>query len=341
MEIRNLTTEFQTAQGCVRAVRNVSYTLDKGEILGVVGESGSGKSAGMLSLAGLLADNGRVVSGSIVFDGQDISPPLPDATRERRRAYELKMRSVRGREIGMIFQDPMSFLNPTLTIGTQITETIRAHEKYTRRQASAKAVELMGMVGIPAPERRLKQYPFEFSGGMRQRIVIAIALSCGPKLLIADEPTTSLDVTIQAQILELIKDCAGKLGTGVILITHDLGVVASLCDRISIMYGGGIMEEGLTYEIFHQSAHPYTKGLLRSVANDGKETKNPLRPIPGTPPDLLTHRQGCPFAPRCSKAMEICVRYEPLNTRLSQTHSCNCWLHCRDRYKEVLKKEVT
>lgn len=336
LEIRELQTEFKTDQGIVTAVRGVDYTVDKGEILGIVGESGSGKSVGMLSLMGLLAGNGQVTKGTIVFDGKDITPTNLDS-KKTRKDYEKTMSSIRGNDIGMIFQDPMSYLNPVLTIQRQITEGIIYHTKCSKKQAIERALELMTMVGIPNPETRIRQYPFEFSGGMRQRIIIAIALACNPKLIIADEPTTALDVTVQAQILELIKSLTEQTGAGCIMITHDLGVVASLCDRICIMYGGRLMEEGKTDEIFYDPKHPYTKGLLKSVASS--ESKDPLQPIPGTPPDLLKIKKGCPFAARCEEAMEICTEYDPLRTELTDTHKCSCWLHCRDRYQEVLVKD--
>ncbi len=336
LEIKGLTTEFKTEQGIVKAVRGVDYRVDKGEVLGIVGESGSGKSVGMLSLMGLLASNGKVTKGQILFDGKDISP-VKFQTKPEKKEYERMMRRMCGNEISMIFQDPMSYLNPIVTIEKQMTEGILYHTKCSRKEARRRTVELMKMVGIPAAESRLKQYPFEFSGGMRQRIIIAIALACNPELLIADEPTTALDVTIQAQILDLLKNITQKTGAGVIIITHDLGVVASLCDRISIMYGGGIMEEGTTNEIFYESKHPYTKGLLNSIANSQVDHREPLKPIPGTPPDLIKLGDVCPFAPRCSEAMNICTKYNPLKTQFSQTHYCNCWLHCRDKYKEVVK----
>lgn len=335
LQIEGLTTEFKTDQGIVKAVRNVDYRVEKGEVLGIVGESGSGKSQGMLSLMGLLAANGEVTQGKILFDGKDISP-VNYKTKKEKKEYEKMMRQICGNEISMIFQDPMSYLNPIVTIEKQMTEGILYHTKCTKKAAIARAIELMKMVGIPAPETRLKQYPFEFSGGMRQRIIIAIALACNPKLLIADEPTTALDVTVQAQILDMLKEITQKMDAGVIIITHDLGVVASLCDRISIMYGGTIMEEGTVNEIFYESKHPYTKGLLNSIANSNVDNKEPLKPIPGTPPDLIKIGNECPFAPRCSEAMEICTKYSPLKTEFSKTHYCKCWMHCRDRYKEVL-----
>lgn len=334
LEINGLSTEFQTKQGVVKAVRNIHYRVEEGEILGIVGESGSGKSVGMLSMMGLLAPNGRVTSGEILFNGEDISP-VRYTTKQQKKEYGEMMQKIRGNEISMIFQDPMSYLNPIVTIEKQMTEGILYHTKCTKKEAVARALELMEMVGIPAPKSRLRQYPFEFSGGMRQRIIIAIALALNPKLLIADEPTTALDVTVQAQILELVKDISQKTKTGVILITHDLGVVASICDKISIMYGGNIMEEGAVREIFYEAKHPYTKGLLGSIANANADHTIPLKPIPGTPPDLIKIGNECPFWARCPDAMEICRMHRPLTTEFSGTHRCSCWLYCRERYKEV------
>lgn len=338
LEIKGLTTEFQTEQGVVKAIRGIDYKVEKGEVLGIVGESGSGKSVGMLSLMGLLAPNGTVTDGEIIFDGKDISP-VKYKTKKEKKEYEQKMNQIRGNDISMIFQDPMSYLNPIVTIGKQMTEGILYHRKCSKQEAEARAVALMEMVGIPAPETRLKQYPFEFSGGMRQRIIIAIALACDPKLIIADEPTTALDVTVQAQILDLLRDITEKKDAGVIIITHDLGVVASLCDRISIMYGGNIMEEGTADEIFYEPKHPYTKGLLNSIANSNVDHREPLKPIPGTPPDLLKLGDECPFASRCSEAMEICTKHAPFVTEFGETHKCKCWLHCKDRWREVVKGE--
>ena len=260
-------------------------------------------------------------------------------TKKEKKEYEKKMNAIRGNDISMIFQDPMSYLNPIVTIEKQMTEGIRAHDKCSKQEARERAIELMKMVGIPAPESRLKQYPFEFSGGMRQRIIIAIALACNPKLIVADEPTTALDVTVQAQILDLLRKITEESDAGVIIITHDLGVVASLCDRISIMYGGNIMEEGTTDEIFYDPKHPYTKGLLNSIANSNADHREPLKPIPGTPPDLLKLGDQCPFASRCSEAMEICTKATPLVTEFGETHKCKCWLHCKERWQEVMKGE--
>ncbi len=329
LEINNLTTQFKTNQGTVSALRDVSYQVEAGEVLGIVGESGSGKSVGMLTLMGLLASNGRVTSGTIKFDGEDISPSNLDS-KKKRNDYENKMRALRGNKMSMIFQDPMTFLNPVLKIGIQMTEGILAHTKCTKAEARKRAVELMKQVGIPSPKNRFEQYPFEFSGGMRQRIIIAIALACNPKLIIADEPTTALDVTVQAQILELIKKITKDTGTAVIMITHDLGVVATLCDRIAIMYGGKIVEEGTTDEIFYKSKHPYTEGLLKSINNSEKDTSEPLIPIPGTPPDLLNLPKGCAFMARCPYTMKICKAQQPVTTKYSKTHSCSCWLYCMD-----------
>lgn len=328
LEISHLTTEFETPNGTVQAVRDVSYSVAKGEVLGIVGESGSGKSQGMYTLMGLLASNGKVTGGRIMFDGRDISPRYE--SRKAKKEYEKLMRSIRGNEIGMIFQDPMTFLNPILKIGTQITEGIRIHTKCSRRQARERAIELMRQVGIPSPEKRLNQYPFEFSGGMRQRIIIAIALACDPKLIIADEPTTALDVTVQAQILELLQKLTKERGTSVIIITHDLGVVATMCDRIAIMYAGQIVEQGTTQEIFYNARHPYTKGLLNSINNSEKDDDEPLVPIPGTPPDLTALPAGCSFMARCPYAMKVCAVQKGPVTRYNNTHFCRCWLENKD-----------
>ena len=285
LEISHLTTKFETQQGTVSAVRDVSYHLEEGEVLGIVGESGSGKI------------------------------------------------------VGMIFQDPMTFLNPILKIGIQMTEGIRKHQNCSKKEAEAKAIELMRQVGIPSPEKRLDQYPFEFSGGMRQRIIIATALACDPELIIADEPTTALDVTVQAQILELLKKLTKEKGTSVIMITHDLGVVASMCDRIAIMYAGQIVEEGTVDEIFYEPHHPYTKGLLNSINNSAKDNDEPLAPIPGTPPDLLKLPKGCAFMSRCPYTMKICeVQASPVTT-YSETHCCRCWLECMDETKITVSGE--
>ncbi len=323
LEIKNLSTEFVTEQGRVQAVRDVSITLNQGEVLGIVGESGSGKSQTMFSLMGLLADNGEVTEGTITFDGKDISR----TKFKNKREYEKVMRSIRGNTMSMIFQDPMTFLNQVLKIETQLVEPLMNHKKISRAEAKKVALDLMRKVGIPSPEKRISQYPFEFSGGMRQRIIIAIALACNPKLIIADEPTTALDVTIQAQVLELIDSLREESSSSIIMITHDLGVVAKLCDRVAIMYGGKIVEIGTDQEIFYEPKHPYTLGLLSCIANPEDDLVEELHPIPGSPPDLLNPPKGCPFVDRCEKAMRICKDHMPENTVFSDTHQCRCWLN--------------
>ena len=325
LEIKNLCTEFSSKNGTVRAVRNVSWSVEKGEVLGIVGESGSGKSVSMLSIMGLLADNGKVTSGEILFEGKNISS-AGLRTKEELRRYDREMQAIRCKEIGMIFQDPMTFLNPVLRIGTQMTMPLMHHFNISKAEAKQRAIEMMKKVGIPSPERRFHQYPHEFSGGMRQRIIIAIALSCNPKLIIADEPTTALDVTIQAQVLELIQELTEASQTSVIMITHDLGVVASLCNKIIIMYGGGIVETGTEQDIFYNPKHPYTRGLLNSINNPDDDDAQ-LVSIPGSPPDLLAPPAGCPFVDRCEHAMRVCKARMPLRTRFSESHACSCWLY--------------
>lgn len=326
LEVKNLCTEFSSKNGTVKAVRNVSWGVDKGEILGIVGESGSGKSVSMLSILGLLADNGKVTDGEILFEGKNLSPANLQSKAELKQ-HEKMMQGIRCKEIGMIFQDPMTFLNPVLRIGTQMTMPLMHHFGLSKAEAKKRAIEMMGKVGIPSPERRFNQYPHEFSGGMRQRIIIAIALSCNPKLVIADEPTTALDVTIQAQVLDLIKELSDETKTSVIMITHDLGVVASLCTRIIIMYGGKIVESGTEREIFYEPKHPYTQGLLRSINNPDDDDDTELVSIPGSPPDLLAPPAGCPFVDRCEHAMYVCRDKAPLTTQFSESHTCNCWLY--------------
>lgn len=323
LEVNNLTTEFSTENGIVKAVRDVSFYVDKGEVLGIVGESGSGKSQTMFSVMGLLAANGKVTSGSIKIDGKEISPLSFDSNKK----YEETMDEIRGNDMAMIFQDPMTFLNPTLRIETQLIEPIINHNPgISKTDALNKAIDLMRKVGIPSPEKRIRQYPHQFSGGMRQRIIIAIALACDPKIIIADEPTTALDVTIQAQVLELISSLKDEIDSGIIMITHDLGVVASICDRIAIMYGGKIVEMGTTDEIFYNPKHPYTKGLLSCISNPEDTERKELHPIPGSPPDLLNISDGCPFVDRCENAMNICPLKMDEYREYSKTHICSCWL---------------
>ena len=329
LDIKNLRTTFSTQVGQVRAVRGLNLTVDYGESVGIVGESGSGKSVSMLSVMGLLPVNAHVNADSIMFDGRELTTM---DEREKRKMH--------GSEIGMVFQDPMTSLNPLHTIGMQLMEPIKLHMGLNKAQARARALEMLKLVNIPSPESRLKQYPHEFSGGMRQRVMIAIALACNPKLIIADEPTTALDVTIQAQILELMQGLKNQLNTSIIMITHDLGVIASMCSRIVVMYGGCVAETGTTREIFYSPKHPYTWGLLRSIPKaqmDGTHSK--LLPIPGTPPDMLRPPKGCPFAPRCPYAMQVCREYMAPETVLSDTHCVSCHLMHKNAPK-VTREEV-
>lgn len=316
LEVKGLRTSFFTHVGEVKAIRGVDFHLDKGEAIGIVGESGSGKSVTSLSIMRLLLNPGKVIGGEIFFNGENLLEKT-----------EKQMQTIRGNEISMIFQDPMTSLNPVYTIGNQIMEAILKHQKISKADAKVKAIEMLRLVGIPGPEKRITQYPHEFSGGMRQRAMIAMSLSCEPQLLIADEPTTALDVTIQAQILELMKDLRSRLNTSIILITHDLGVVVDVCSRIIVMYGGVIMEEGTSDEIFYDTKHPYTLGLLRSIPKMAdRASKQRLIPIDGTPPDLLKPPAGCPFAPRCDYAMRICTEGAPELFSCSETHRSACHL---------------
>lgn len=314
LSVRDLKTSFFTHVGEVKAVRGISFDVNEGEVLGIVGKSGSGKSVTSLSIMGLLQYPGRVVDGEILLNGEDILTYSKD-----------QMRKVRGKEIAMIFQDPMTSLNPVYTIGNQVMEMILEHEKMTKREARARAIEMLKLVGIPAAEKRIDSYPHEFSGGMRQRVMIALALSCNPKLLIADEPTTALDVTIQAQILSLIKSLNKQFGMTTMLITHDLGVVATVCDKVAVMYGGLIMEYGTVDEIFYHPRHPYTMGLLGSIPHvDGGE-KRRLIPIDGTPPDLINPPKGCPFSTRCKYCMNVCTQEQPPYFA-EDKHRTMCWM---------------
>lgn len=315
LSVQDLHVSFKTFGGEVQALRGVSFDLYKGETLAIVGESGCGKSVTANTIMGLIPKPaGRIKNGSVRFKGKDLT-----------KLDKSEMRKVQGVDISMIFQDPMTALNPTLKIGEQLTEGLRTHQKVSKAEAREKAIKLLEVVGIPNPEERMKQYPHQFSGGMRQRIVIAIALICEPELLIADEPTTALDVTIQAQILELFEEIQERTGVSIILITHDLGVVAKIADRIAVMYAGKVIEIGDKREVFYKPQHPYTKGLLASVPRlDLKEEE--LQPIEGTPPDLFSPPIGCPFTARCPFAMEVCDRIYPATTGLSNTHAVDCWL---------------
>lgn len=316
LDIKNLQVSFDTYAGEVKAVRGVSFHVNKGETLAIVGESGCGKSVTAQTIMHLIPmPPGRIKQGSIMFEGKDLA-----------KFTERQMQSMRGQEISMIFQDPMTSLNPTMKVGKQIMEGLIKHQKMSKNEAKNRAVEMLRLVGMPNPEKRVDQYPHEFSGGMRQRAMIAIALACNPKLLIADEPTTALDVTIQAQIIELMMELQKKLDTAIIMITHDLGVVAKISDRVAVMYAGKIVESGTSDEIFHNPQHPYTWGLLKSVPRLDIGEKERLIPIDGTPPDLFAPPKGCSFADRCDYAMPICKQQNPDRYDLSKTHYVSCWL---------------
>ena len=321
LSIKDLHTSFFTDAGEVRAVNGVSFELERGKVLGIVGESGSGKSVTAYSIMQILAGTGKIVSGSIKLDGQELVG-----------AGEKVMKDIRGNRISIIFQDPMTSLNPTYTIGQQLMEAILLHTDRNKQQAWDRAVEMLRLVNVNEPEKRMKQYPFEFSGGMRQRVMIAMALACEPDILIADEPTTALDVTIQAGILELMKDIQKEIGMAIIMITHDLGVVAQLCDEVIVMYAGGICEQGTADEIFYNPCHEYTKGLLRSIPT-AEDTGEKLEPISGTPIDLLNMPKGCPFAPRCDNAMKICLREKCERMQINEDHAAACWMNVRKAVK--------
>lgn len=314
LSVRNLKTSFFTHVGEVKAVRGISFDVNQGEVLGIVGESGSGKSVTSLSIMGLLQHPGRVVDGEIFFQDQDI------LSYGKRR-----MRRVRGKEIAMIFQDPMTSLNPVYTVGNQIMEMLQEHEDIGKGEAKQRAIEMLRMVGIPSPEKRIHNYPHEFSGGMRQRAMIAIALACSPKLLIADEPTTALDVTIQHQILKQMRSLQEEYGTSIIFITHDLGVVAELCDRVVVLYGGLVMEEAEINDLFENPLHPYTMGLLASIPGLTKDKSERLQSIPGSPPDMTKPPKGCPFASRCQFARNICAAECPPFVQVG-SRQARCWL---------------
>lgn len=324
LEIKDERLSFFTPAGEVKALNGVSFSMEEGEVLGIVGESGSGKSVTAYSIMGLTAYPGKLVGGTVRFNGHEIE-----------KMTEKEFRKIRGNEVSIIFQDPMTSLNPVYTIGNQIVEVILLHTNKTKKEAYERAKELLELVGINEPAKRLKQYPHELSGGMRQRVMIAIALACEPKLLIADEPTTALDVTIQAQILELMQELRKKLGMSIIMITHDLGVVANMCEKIAVMYAGHIVEYGTADEIFYNPSHEYTKGLIKSIPKLNVEKIERLVPIEGQPVDLLNPPAGCPFAPRCSECMKICLNKMPPKTELSDTHYSYCWL----LQKEALKGE--
>jgi len=316
LEVQDLSVSFETYAGEVKAVENVSFQVFPGEAVGIVGESGCGKSVTAHSIMKLVAiPPGKYSNGRIFFEGKDLLQQSED-----------DMAKIRGKEIAMIFQDPMTSLNPVLTVGRQISESLQLHEQMNKEQINARTLEMLELVGIPSPAERAQNYPHQFSGGMRQRAMIAMALSCNPKLLIADEPTTALDVTIQAQILHLMKELQKNFNTAIVLISHDLGVIATLCSRVIVMYAGKIAEVGSAQDVFYNPQHPYTWGLLQSVPRMDLPKQDLLTAIHGQPPDLLQPPSGCPFHPRCSYAMDICAMYYPSKTEVREGHIVSCWL---------------
>lgn len=321
LQVKDLKTYFHVDEGIVKAVDGVSFNLRKGETLGIVGESGSGKSVTNLSIINMIPNPpGRIAGGEVLFMGKDLlKMPINE------------IRQIRGNKISMIFQDPMTSLNPFLRISTQMIETIVLHQGLDKKAAKEKAIDMLRLAGIPAPEKRIDQYPHQFSGGMRQRVMIAMSLSCNPEILIADEPTSALDVTIQAQILDLMKDLTARLGTAVILITHSLGVVAGTCDTLCVMYAGRVVERGATAEIFAEPKHPYTQGLIKSVPRLDKESGDRLFSIRGQPPNVIDLPDCCPFYPRCDRAMDVCKRKYPRTTEFANGRSVSCWLYTEAR----------
>ncbi len=322
LEVKGLKTSFFTENGEVKAVDGISFNLDKGKVLGIVGESGSGKSVTAYSILQILSDPGKIVGGSVKFKGKELVG-----------ISEKEMAKIRGNNISIIFQDPMTSLNPVFTVGNQLMEAILLHTNRTKAEARKRAIELLRLVGINEPEKRLKQYPHEHSGGMRQRVMIAMALACEPDILIADEPTTALDVTIQAQILDLMKKLQKELGMAVIMITHDLGVIADMCDEVIVMYAGKICEQGTADEIFYNPKHEYTKGLLSSIPY-GNKTEGRLKSIEGTPVDLLALPKGCAFAPRCKSCMKICLERPPERLIINEDHASTCWMNVAEGLKD-------
>ena len=322
LQVKNLHTSFPTDSGLVRAVNGVSFGLDRGKVLGIVGESGSGKSVTAYSILRILDNPGKITEGEVLFHGEDVV-----------KYNRHQLNSFRGSKVSIIFQDPMTSLNPVYTIGNQLTEAIRLHTKRSRSEAKARALEMLKLVGVNEPEKRLKQYPYQLSGGMRQRAMIAMALACEPDILIADEPTTALDVTIQAQILELMLDLKEKMGMSIIMITHDLGVIAEMCDEIIVMYAGRVCERGTADEIFYNPRHEYTKGLLRSIPKITQKNEK-LIPIAGSPVDLLNLPQGCAFASRCDKAMKICLEQQPEEIDINPSHKASCWMNIKEALEE-------
>lgn len=330
LTVDNLHVSFKTQTGKITAVRGVNFKLNKGETLAIVGESGSGKSVTAKSIMRLLPKNNtEITKGDILYEDRSL---LNISLKE--------MTEIRGSEISMVFQDPMTSLNPTMKIGKQIMEGLQKHQNLTKEQARARSLEMLKLVGIPSAEARLENYPHQFSGGMRQRVVIAMALACNPKVLIADEPTTALDVTIQAQILDLMKNLQKKMDTSIILITHDLGVVANMADRVAVMYAGKIVEQGTLDEIFYNPQHPYTLGLLQSMPKLNEDRSIPLLPIPGSPPELSTLGEGCAFAARCPHTMKVCHHFTPQDTVIENQHTVACWLQDNRTPKQYILETV-
>ncbi|MGI5173793.1 ABC transporter ATP-binding protein [Treponema sp. OMZ 840] len=323
LQVKDLRTYFNTDEGVVKAVDGITFDLRKGETMGIVGESGSGKSVTNLSIMNLIPNPpGKIMGGEVFFHGEDLL-----------KLSEKQIQNIRGNKISMIFQDPMSSLNPFLRISTQMVETIMLHQKLDKKAAKIKAIEMLKLAGIPAPEKRIDNYPHQFSGGMRQRVMIAMGLSCNPEILIADEPTSALDVTIQAQILELMQDLSRRLGTAVIMITHSLGVVAGMCDTICVMYAGRVVERGKTEDIFKEPKHPYTRGLIQSVPRLDKENAERLYSIPGQPPNVIDLPPCCPFFPRCSSTMDVCKKKYPPLKDFGNGHCTSCWLYADEKEK--------
>lgn len=327
LQVKNLHTSFFTDAGEVQAVNGVSFNLEKGKILGIVGESGSGKSVTAYSIMNILSDPGKVTEGEIFYNGNDVL-----------KYSKKQIHNFRGKNVSIIFQDPMTSLNPVFTIGNQLEEAILLHTERNKKEAREHAVKMLELVGVNEPRKRVKQYPFELSGGMRQRVMIAMALACEPDILIADEPTTALDVTIQAQILELMQELQGRLGMAIILVTHDLGVIAEMCDEIIVLYGGRVCERGTTDDIFYNPSHEYTKGLLNSIPSITR-IKERLKPIAGTPINILNMPLGCAFASRCDSAMKVCLTVVPEELTLSETHKAACWLNVKKMAEESRKEE--
>lgn len=322
LNVDELEVSFFTHAGEVKAVRKVSYDLKYGEAMGIVGESGSGKSVSSYALMGIIPEPGKIISGNINFEDKNIT-----------FLSESEMLKLRGKDVGMVFQDPMTSLNPVFTVGSQIDESLKKHTNLDKKQRKERIIELFELVGINQPEKRLNQYPHEFSGGMRQRVVIAMALACNPKLLIADEPTTALDVTIQAQIIELLKELKEKISMSIIFITHDLGVISEICDKVAVMYAGNIIERGSIDDIFYNPKHPYTLGLLKSIPKINNDDHERLIPIEGNPVDLINPPKGCAFAPRCEYCMNICMEKIPPVYHVEDGHEASCWLMVKEEYE--------